>query len=158
MKFSRTKLSVAAVVISAVALMTSYIRSTADVRSEALSNPPPVTTTSAPVVLSPLVAVTPAAQADSKLTVERVTVFPYGFEPEELTVHPVPFLLTIDNRAGTDDFAFLLVSGQNQPVHRDAILRGSSSTHKELTLSPGKYLLTETSHPGWVCTITVLPN
>lgn len=163
MKFSRTKLSIGAVVALALVLMTSYIRSTADAKSDAMSNPPPATTTSvavaagSPAAATPTAA-TPTAQADSKLTVERVTIFSYGFEPEELVVHPVPFLLTIDDRAGTDDFAFRLVSEQNQPVLQTTISTGSSSTHKQLTLAPGKYLLVETSHPGWVCTITVLPN
>lgn len=156
MKFSRTKLSIGAVVALGIVLMTSYMRSTAVAKSEAISNP---ATTTATTFAAPSPAAAPSvAQSDSKLTVERVTIFPYGFEPEELTVHPVPFLLTIDDRAGTDDFAFQLVSQQNQPVLQTAISSGSSSTHKQLTLAPGKYSLKETSHPDWVCTITVLPN
>ncbi len=158
MKSSRTKLSIGAVAALALVLMTSYIRSTAAAKSEAMSNPPPTTTTSTIFAASSPAAAPRAAQADSKFTVERITIFPYGFEPEEMTVHPVPFLLTIDDRAGTDDFAFQLVSEQNQPVLETAIPSGSSSTHRQLTLAPGKYLLKETSHPGWVCTITVLPN
>ena len=149
MKFSRTKLSIATAIIALVlALMTSYIRSTASAKSDLSPN------------LARVAAAVPrvAPQADSKLTVERVTIFPYGFEPETLIVPPVPFLLTIDDRAGTDDFAFQLVSEENQPVLQTAIPSGSSSTHKALTLAPGKYLLTETSHPGWACAITVLPN
>ena len=158
MKFSRTKLSIGAVVALGIVLMTSYMRSTAVAKSEAMSNPAPATTTATTLAAPSPAAAPSVAQSDSKLTVERVTIFPYGFEPEELTVHPVPFLLTIDDRAGTDDFAFQLVTQQNQPVLQTAIASGSSSTHKQLTLAPGKYSLKETSHPDWVCTITVLAN
>jgi hypothetical protein len=149
MKSRRTKFSVAAAVVALVLVVTAvYIRSTASAKSETGLKPALVAAASAAIT----------AQGDSGLTVERVTIFPYGFEPETLTRPPGPFLLTIDNRAGADDFSFLLVSDQNQPVHRDAIPRGNSSTHKELTLSPGKYVLTETSHPEWVCTITIRSN
>lgn len=149
MKSPRTKFSVAAAVVALVLVVTAvYIRSIASAKSETVLKPPLVAAASAARV----------AQGNSGRTVERVTIFPYGFEPEALTVHPTPFLLTIDNRAGTDDFEFQLASEENQPVHRAVIPRGSSSNHKELALVPGKYLLTETSHPGWLCTITVMPN
>ena len=149
MKFSQTKLSIAAAIVALLlALMSSYIRSIASAKSEPSPNPKPVATS--------LLRVAP--QTDSNLTFVRVTLFPYGFEPEVLTVHASPFFLTIEDRAGTDDFAFEILSEQNEPVFQTAIPSGDSSSYRELTLAPGKYLLKETLHWRWACTINVLSN
>jgi hypothetical protein len=97
------------------------------------------------------------AQSD-EIVVERVTFFPYGFEPEEITRPAGTFLLAVDNRAGTEDFSFQLVSGLNQLVHTATIRRGYATTSKLLTLAPGTYVLREPNYPKWTCTITITPN
>lgn len=53
---------------------------------------------------SVLTAARAAAPQNDKFVVERVTIFPYGFEPEEITRPVGPFLLAIDNRLGTRTF------------------------------------------------------
>src|SRR4030095_1691129 len=99
----------------------------------------------------------PYTQSD-EIVVERVTFFPYGFEPDEITRPAGPFMLAVDNRAGTDDFSFQMVSGFNQLVHTATIRRGYATTSKLLTLAPGRYVLRELNHPKWTCTITITPK
>ena len=101
-----------------------------------------------PVLVSP----------QEKIRAELVTAFPYGFEPEELTRPVGPFMLCVDNRAGTEALSLQLISGANSPVYAAPIQRGKSSTHQMLNLAPGQYVLRESSHPGWQCTITITPR
>lgn len=118
-------------------------------------------------------ALTPAALGEKpvlvnpqeKIRAELVTAFPYGFEPEELTRPEGPFMLCVDNRAGTEALSLQLISGANgaisganSPVYAAPIQRGKSGTHKVLNLTPGQYVLRESSHPGWQCTITITPR
>ena len=92
---------------------------------------------------------------NAKLVVVRVTAFPYGFEPAEITRPAGPFLLVTENHAGTDDLSFRLETDQKSLVHSAAIPRGRSRFTKEMLLAPGKYVLTEASHTNWSCTITI---
>jgi hypothetical protein len=107
---------------------------------------------------SVLTAARAAAPQNDKFVVERVTIFPYGFEPEEITRPVGPFLLAIDNRLGNEDLSFELVSEGNQRVSADSIRKGRARTQREISLPPGKYVLREQSHPEWTCTITIIPK
>jgi hypothetical protein len=98
-----------------------------------------------------------SAQSD-EIVVERVTFFPYGIEPEEITRPAGTFLLAVDNRAGAEDFSFQLVSEFNQLMHTATLRRGYATTNKLLTLGPGTYVLREPNYPKWTCTITITPN
>jgi hypothetical protein len=102
---------------------------------------------------------TRAAQDDKdRIRTERVTAFSYGLEPEEITRPEGLFMLCVDNRAGTEALSLQLVSEINGPVLSQSIRKGISGTHKMLNLRPGRYLLTEDSHPEWACTITITPR
>ena len=107
-----------------------------------------------PPASAPTTAAIPSAQTD-EIVVERLTIFPYGFEPDEIKRPVGAFLLAIDNRAGTEDFSFQMVSDLNQLVHTATIRRGYATTSKLLSLAPGSYVLRELNHPKWTCTITI---
>ena len=101
---------------------------------------------------------TPLTRAQAaNVVVERVALHPYGFEPDEITRPAGPFLLAIDNQAGTADFRFELTTESLQLVHRDSIKRGRAQMQKMLNLAPGKYVLVEANHPKWTCTLTITP-
>ena len=94
-----------------------------------------------------------------KIRAELVTAFPYGFEPEELTRPEGPFMLCVDNRAGTEALSLQLISSETKSlVHAEPMPKGKSGTNKVLNLAPGQYVLRESSHPGWQCTITITPR
>ena len=112
-------------------------------------------------------AVTPAssvggkgllARPQEKVRAERVTAFRHGFEPEEITRTEGEFMLCVDNRAGTEGLSLQLTSRTFGPVYAAPIQKGKSGTNELLNLQPGKYILTEASHPGWICTITITPK
>ena len=128
--------------------------------------------TTAPLTPAPLGEKPVLASPQEKIRAELVTAFPYGFEPDELTRPEGPFMLCVDNRAGTEALSLQLISGANgaisgangaisgatPPVYAAPIQRGKSGTHKMLNLAPGQYVLREGSHPRWFCTITITPR
>ena len=143
--------SAAAVGVAALALaataFTSHTRHSPDKRANVVV---PLASAAVPEAI-------PAAQS-SPIVVERVTILPYGLEPEEITRPVGPFFLAVDNRAGGDDFSLQLISAGNQLVDSAGIRRGQARTGKLLTLNPGKYVLREAKHSDWVCTITIVPQ
>jgi hypothetical protein len=95
------------------------------------------------------------ASPQETIRTERVTAFRHGFEPKAITRPEGLFLLCVDNRAGTEALSLQLTSGTSGPVYASPIKKGIGGTNKELSLQPGVYMLTEASHPGWICTITI---
>jgi len=89
---------------------------------------------------------------------EIVTVHPYGFEPAEIKRPKGRFLLIVNDRSGLTASSLRL-----NPV-TGAALRAVNMRREEpdwsdlVDLGPGVYLLTETSHPLWVCRITIMPR
>src|SRR4030095_2464050 len=91
-----------------------------------------------------------------RLRSELVTAFPHGFEPDEITRPRGPFMLCVDNRAGIEGLSLRLISSETRGlVHAEPIQKGRSGTNKVLNPAPGVYILTEASHPGWSCTLTI---
>ena len=144
--------SAAAVGVAALALaaaaFTSHTRHSPDKRANNVV---------VPLASAAVPGAIPAAQSD-QIVVERVTILPYGLEPEEITRPVGPFFLAVDNRAGGDDFSLQLISAGNQLVDSAGIRRGQARTGKVLRLNPGKYVLREAKHSDWVCTITIVPQ
>jgi hypothetical protein len=85
-----------------------------------------------------------------------VTLTPTGFEPAELTRSRGAFLLMVDNRSNNPDLLFHLDRENGNREHEQQTRKGGRlDWNKYLDLPPGRYLLTEATHPGWVCKITI---
>ncbi len=88
-----------------------------------------------------------------------VTLKPTGFEPAELTRPRGMFLLIVDNRSNNPDLLFRLDGENGKREHEQQTRKGGRlDWNKPLDLPPGRYLLTETNHPEWVCKITITAN
>jgi len=89
---------------------------------------------------------------------EVFTLTPTGFEPAEVTLPAGDYLLVFNNRTGLDEFELRLdreghgTVRQKRPPHRKRVLR------EMLKLTPGSYVVTETSHPEWSLRLTVTPH
>ena len=110
--------------------------------------------------IQPLPLAAPARGQTEGLQVELVTIHPYGFEPEELTLAKGRFLLAIDNRSHLDEVSVQLLSpgGAQGTMARAPVTRmprGNMNWNRMVDLPPGEYLLTEENHPQWTCKITI---
>lgn len=89
---------------------------------------------------------------------EVITVLPTGFQPSQITRPRGQFLILVDNRSDSDDLTLRLISVAGPMLREMKQTREKKIvTHLEDS-PPGEYLLTEASHPDWVCRITITPH
>ena len=100
----------------------------------------------------------PNAGAQGKRAVvstERITLLHDGFEPDSITIPPKRFFLAVDNRSGLTEMALRLDRESGPLVHRVSIDHKKLDWSELFDLTPGRYVLSESNHPGVNCTITV---
>ena len=99
-----------------------------------------------------------AAAADDQARdakVALISIRSTGFEPRELALTAGKYLLVVRNRSSADEFAIRVQRETGETLHElRAGLRGRDAK-QFLQLTPGEYVLQETSHPDWTCRITV---
>jgi hypothetical protein len=108
---------------------------------------------------APSVASTPVVPV--RLESEHVTIRPTGFEPAEITRPAGRILLAVNDRSGLGSLDLRVDMEPLQRLFEVRVPRDTNGRHEwrqVLTLMPGHYVLTEASHPDWVCRITVTPN
>jgi hypothetical protein len=117
-----------------------------------------VTTTSGKqpaVLLNTAAAVTQGASPRDRVTVERITIRPTGFDPAETTLSKGRSLLTVDNRSGLREVVLRLDKEAGNRLQEVRVQREKLDWRRTVDFEPGRYLLTEAAHPGWTCRITV---
>jgi hypothetical protein len=86
---------------------------------------------------------------------EVLTIRPTGFEPAAITRPPGEFLLVINNRSGLEEVNWSLDRETGGNVREVKISGGKLRSGNFQDLPPGRYVLTEANHPGWICRITI---
>lgn len=89
------------------------------------------------------------------LQVERITITSTGFEPEEITRAAGQVMLAIDNRSGLEDVWLKLDREGGERLVDAHVEREKLDWRGRVTLTAGRYRLTEANHTDWVCLITV---
>lgn len=116
-----------------------------------------VDTASAVVISQPAFPV--AAQSGSPnrepLAVELIILRPHGFEPREITRRLGRFMLVVNNRSGLKEMSLRLLRDTGNHLHEERVPRESLNWKKPVDLPPGHYILTDTNHPEWNCSITI---
>jgi hypothetical protein len=103
----------------------------------------------------------PARQAEAAVTPDRlvvqelITLRRTGFDPAQLTIPTGNFLLAIDNLSGFAKAQLTLVEERKDKLKDIKFESRNRDWREEIDLKPGVYLLSEISHPEWVCRITV---
>jgi len=96
-----------------------------------------------------------AVPKPTPLQVELVTITPRGFEPAAITRPKGRFLLPVDNRSGLDEVTLRIDRVAGDRLHEARVPRKELDWSEVVDLTPGQYLLTEASHPQWVCRFTI---
>src|SRR5438132_1446300 len=84
-----------------------------------------------------------------------ITLRPTAFEPKEVTRPQGLFLLVVDNRSNVPDILLRLDRDTGEREHEEHVKAGRIDWRKPFDLHPGRYLLSEATHPNWVCRITI---
>lgn len=84
-----------------------------------------------------------------------LTVEPHGFEPSAVTVPAGKYLLIVNNRSGSAQFSFRLLSALNAVLGNLPLASKSSRSTLLVNLVRGKWILQEGTHTNLTCTINV---
>lgn len=87
---------------------------------------------------------------------ELITILPNGFQPAEITRPPGRFLIAIENRSGISAVDFQLDAEPGNRIFQVSRTWERSDWSEVVNLPPGRYVLTEASHPEWQCVITII--
>lgn len=94
-------------------------------------------------------------QPDRLIVQELLTLRRSGFDPAELTIPSGNFLLAVDNLTDIPNIQLTLVEDKKNKLKDIKFESRNRDWREEIDLKPGVYLLSEISHPEWVCRITV---
>lgn len=89
---------------------------------------------------------------------ELLTIRPYGFEPPKITRQTGQFFLAIENRSQVEELSLSFERVGGQRFQEVRVQRGRPDISNTVDLPPGDYNLSEASHPGWTCRITITPK
>ena len=98
----------------------------------------------------------PATPQSERVEAELITILPSGFQPAEITRPPGRFLLAVENRSGISAVDFRLDAELGNRVFQVSRTWERADWNEVLHLPPGRYVLTEASHPEWRCVITII--
>ena len=107
-------------------------------------------------------AVVRAKETTEPLIVEEITLRPTGFYPAKFSRPKGAFLLVVCNRTGLEEVNITLSrdagNGVKEKTKEAKVHRKVLDWNDTVDLNPGTYLLTEASHPKWVCELTITPK
>lgn len=103
----------------------------------------------------PTLVAAPGQSTAPRIEAELITLTPHGFEPVEITRPTGRFLLAVDNRSGVLDTTLRLDRETGDRLHEVRLPRGKLGWRNRAELPPGRYVLTEASHPAWTCRLTI---
>ena len=92
---------------------------------------------------------------DRLIVQELLTLRRTGFDPPALTIPSGNFLLAVDNLSDFAKAQLTLVEERKDKLKDIKFESHNRDWREEIDLKPGVYLLSEISHPEWVCRITV---
>ena len=98
---------------------------------------------------------TPQGKKDQKLEIEAVTITPEGFEPQQLERTAGPFILSVTNQSGVDALNIRIETEQHERIREKTLPLLTPYWRERIDPPPGKYIITEESHPEWTLTFTI---
>lgn len=94
-------------------------------------------------------------QQNQSIEAEVISIRPSGFEPTQIARPKGPFLLVIENRSELEEIDFQLGVEGATPLFQVKRSWEDADWSQVIDLTTGQYVLTESNHPDWKCTITI---
>ena len=82
-----------------------------------------------------------------------ITIRPDGFTPAQLVRRAGSFFLLVDNRTEVEDIILRLDREDGTHIRDIRVPPNAMDWRETVELPAGRFTLTETSHPDWVCHI-----
>lgn len=136
--------------IGLIAVLILAVASTAAFRSRK-----PIVPTKAPVIPAIQQATALQEREKNKLEVLPIQLKPQGFVPQEIVRSPGEYLFSVGNQSGSNEIELAFQREHGGRQHEARLKRERLRWRQKVSLTPGTYLITETSHPDWVCRIVI---
>ncbi len=104
---------------------------------------------------SPLISQIQAKALSQETDVITTTLSPSGFSPSQLSHAPGRFDLKVVNESGQQQIDLRVKDASGERIAGTQISSKVRVWVGQLDLAPGAYVLSEATHPGWTCSITV---
>lgn len=95
-------------------------------------------------------------QASQKVKVISLRLTRQGFEPAEVTSPAGAYFLTIQNSTELNVVELKLSREAGPRLRTARISKENLRWRDRVELTPGRYMLTESNHPNWVCQIRII--
>jgi hypothetical protein len=95
---------------------------------------------------------------ETRITSHPLTLRPRGFDQAEVSWPKGRFFIMIDNRTNVSELNLQLDREVGGRVKEAKLKMRKERSLGVFDMTPGVYLLTEASHPGWACRITITPQ
>ena len=99
----------------------------------------------------------PAGQR-SQIRVEQLTLWQTGFKPAEITRPSGPLALIVVNNTRVRDISLQLNRETGNRLREVHLPAGKREWREYIDLAPGRYVITEGSHPDWTCRLNITPR
>ncbi len=107
-------------------------------------------------------ALTPPVQTSSipslpiqRLDIEVITITPTGFERTQITRPKGLFGIAVENRSGLTNVVLRFDQEGGPRLRQTQLTRQNLNWKDRFDFIPGRYVLTEATHPDWKCNITI---
>ena len=100
----------------------------------------------------------PSRSTDERLEAQVIVLTRFGFEPNQIVRPQDEFLLAVENRSEVGDVDLHLDKVAGNRIHHQYVPRTKPDWQDFFRLEPGDYVLTESNHPDWICTIRITPH
>ena len=93
-----------------------------------------------------------------RIEAEIIVLRSEGFHPREITRPPGRFLLALQNQSSEEEVSLMLTQESGPSARQIRFAKGQSKLRDFIELPPGRYVLAETNHPEWRCSIVIASN
>ena len=107
-------------------------------------------------------ALTPPVQTSSipslptqRMDIEVITIRPTGFERTKITRPKGLFGIAVENRSGLTNIVLRFDQEGGPRIRQTQLTRQNLNWKDRFDLVPGRYVLTEATHPDWQCNLTI---
>lgn len=136
--------------IGLIAVLSLAVASTAAFRSRK-----PIVPIKAPVAPAVQQATPLEAREKSKLEVLPIQLRPQGFVPQQIVRPAGDYLFSVGNQSGANEIELAFQQEHGRRQHEARLKKERLRWRQKVSLTPGTYLITEASHPDWVCRIII---
>jgi len=81
-----------------------------------------------------------------------------GFVPMEITKPAGDYQLSVSNQSGVSEIKLSLGREHGEELHQGRLKKERLRWRQNVLLTPGTYVLSEMSHPNWLCRIVITPK